>query len=264
MAHPLAYFNGRLVPQAELAILAHDVGFIFGATATDLCRTFNHQLFRLSDHLVRFRQSCLLARISQPVEDDELTRIAKQLVAHNAALLEPGQDLALVMFATPGPIGYYAGLPGGPGDGPPTLGMHTFPLPFARYWRLFQEGVALRVPGTRHVPADCFDPRAKVRSRLHWWIGQQEVREIESGAIALLLDYEGCVTETAGANFLIVKGGTVVSPPRASILNGISLQVVEELCGENGIPFREAEIRVEDCFAADEAMLAGTSFCVAG
>jgi branched-chain amino acid aminotransferase len=253
-----------MVPQAELSIPAHDAGFIFAATATDLCRTFNHRLFRLADHLARFRQSCQLGRIPQPVSDGELTRIAEQLVAHNAGLLESGQDLALVLFATPGPIGSYAGLPGGPGDGQPTLGMHTFPLPFGGYRRFFEQGVTLRVPKTRHVPADCFDPRVKVRSRLHWWIAQQEVQEIESGAIALLLDHEGCVTETAGANFLIVKGGTVVSPPRASILNGISLQVVEELCDENGIPFREAVIRVEDCLAADAAMLASTSFCIAG
>jgi len=264
MAQPLAYFNGRLLPQTGFAIPSNDAGFIFGATATDLCRTFNHRLFRLADHLARFRQSCRLGRIPQPVSDDELARIAEQLVAHNAGLLEPGQDLALVMFATPGPIGYYAGLPGGAGDGPPTLGMHTFPLPFARYRRFFEQGVTLRVPETRQIPADCFDPRAKVRSRLHWWIAQQEAQEIESGAIALLLDHNGCVTETAGANLLIVKDGTVVSPPRASILHGISLQVIEELCGENGISFRERAIQVEDCLAADEAMLASTSFCVAG
>jgi branched-chain amino acid aminotransferase len=264
MAQPLAYFNGRVLPQTELTVPAHDAGFIFAATATDLCRTFNHQLFRLVDHLARFRQSCRLARIPQPVSDDELTRVAEQLVSHNAALLEPGQELALVMFGTPGPIGYYAGLPGGAGDGPPTLGMHTFPIPFARYQRLFQQGASLRVPQTRPIPADCFDPRAKVRSRLHWWIAQQEAQEIEPGAFALLLNQDGCITETAGASFLIVKDGTVVSPPRSAILNGISLQVVEELCRENSIPFREASIRIEDCLAADEAMLASTPYCFAG
>jgi branched-subunit amino acid aminotransferase/4-amino-4-deoxychorismate lyase len=264
MQQPLAYFNGRCIPQSEIAIPVYDAGFIFAATATDLCRTFNHRLFRLADHLTRFRESCRLARIPQPVSDEDLKRIAEELVAHNAALLEPGQDLALVMFATPGPIGYYAGLPRGPGDGPPTLGMHTFSLPFARYQRFFEQGASLRVPQTRHVPADCFDLRAKVRSRLHWWIGQQEVQDLEPGAIALLLDHGGWVTETAGANFLIVKDGMVVSPPRSSILNGISLQVVEELCRDNAIPFRESEMRVEDCLAADEAMLAGTSFCLAG
>jgi len=168
------------------------------------------------------------------------------------------------MFATPGPVGYYAGLPGRPGDGPPTLGMHTFPLPIARYQRFFQEGASLIVPETRHVPADCFDPRAKVRSRLHWWIAEQQAKETETGALALLVNHTGCITETAGANFLIVKNGTVVSPPRTSILNGITLKVVEELCGELGIPFREEPLHVADGLGADEAMLTSTPYCIAG
>jgi branched-chain amino acid aminotransferase len=264
MLPPLAYLNGQLLPQAEAHLLLNDAGFIFGATATDLCRTFCHHLFRLSDHLARFRQSCAFARIPQPVCDEELTRIAEQLVTHNAALLRSDEDLALVMFATPGPIGYYGGLPGGPGDGKPTLGMHTFPLPLARYRSFFERGVSLVVPHARHVPATCIDPRAKIRSRLHWWLAEQEAREIEPGAVALLLNQEGCITETAGANFLLVKDGTVVSPPRSTILNGISLLVVEELCGANGIPIREAVIHVEDCLAAEEALLTSTPYCVAG
>src|SRR5207245_2752073 len=89
-----------------------------------------------------------------------LTNLAHQLLAQNASLISPDDDLALVFFATPGPVGYYLGEPGGPGDGPPTLGLHTFPLPFARYRPLFQSGARLVIPPTRHVP-----PSSNGRSR---------------------------------------------------------------------------------------------------
>lgn len=260
----LAYWNGRLVPAAAAQLPLHDAGFVLGATVTDLVRTFRHRLFRLEDHLARFRRSCQAARVPQPVPDAELARVAGELVAHNAALLGPDDDLALVLFATPGPIGAYAGLPGGPGDGPPTLGMHTFPLPFARYRRLFQEGARLVTPRTRHVPPSSVDPRIKQRSRLHWWLAEREAQDIEPGASALLLNESGHVTETAAANFLIVRGGTVLTPPRSSVLNGVSLQVVEELCAGLGIPFAEHPLTPEDCRAADEALLSCTSFCLAG
>ena len=261
---PLAYLHGRFLPQADAHLTLHDAGFVWGATVTDLCRTFRHRPFRLADHLRRFRQSCELARVPMKATDDELTAVAERLVAHNAATLPPDGDLALVFFSTPGPVGYYLGEPGGPGDGPPTLGVHTFPLPFARYHRLIRDGAVLVAPSVRHVPAACADPRIKQRSRLHWWIAEQEARRVEPGASALLLDADGFVTETAAANFLIVRGGAVVSPPRDGILNGVSLRVVEELCGELGIPFAEARLTVEDCRTADEAMLAGTSYCLAG
>jgi branched-subunit amino acid aminotransferase/4-amino-4-deoxychorismate lyase len=261
---PLAYLNSSFLPQAEARLPLHDAGFVFGATVTDLCRTFRHRLFRLADHLTRFRQSCTLARVPQPVPDEELTRLAEQLVAHNAALLPEGGDLALVLFATPGPIGYYLGEPGGPGDGPPTLGMHTFPLPWARYRRLFREGARLVVPDTRHVPPQCVDPQIKQRSRLHWWLAEQEARQADPAASALLLDADGYVTETAAANFLVVRAGTVLTPPRPTVLGGISLLTARELCVELGIPFAEQSLTVADCVAGQEAMLASTPYCLAG
>src|SRR5205809_6604709 len=104
-AEPLAFLNGAWIPASRLCVPIHDAGFVLGATVTDLCRTFRHRLFRLPDHLARFRNSCRSARIPQPVADDELTRLAEQLIAHNAALLPHEHDLALVLFATPGPIG---------------------------------------------------------------------------------------------------------------------------------------------------------------
>src|SRR5262245_27513278 len=264
MTPPLAYFADRFLPQDQARLTLHDAGFVWGATVTDLCRTFRHRLFRLTDHLVRFRRSCHSARVPQPLGDNKLTHIAGQLVAHNAALLPPDGDLALVIFATPGPVGYYLGEPGGPGDGPPTLGMHTFPLPFARYRRLFAEGAHLVIPSIRHVPAASVDPRIKQRSRLPWWLAEQEAHDADPVASALLLNEHGCVTETAAANFLIVKDGEVLTPPADSVLNGVSLQVVRELCDKLGVPFREQPLKPDDCLAADEAMLTGTSFCLAG
>src|SRR5207302_1262988 len=104
----------------------------------------------------------------------------------------------------------------------------------------------------------------KQRSRLHWWLAEREARQIDPDAAALLLDLDGHVTETAFANFLIVRRGTVISPPRPGVLNGISLRVTTELCHDLGIPFAESPLTVADCQNADEALLTGTAFCLAG
>jgi branched-subunit amino acid aminotransferase/4-amino-4-deoxychorismate lyase len=90
------------------------------------------------------------------------------------------------------------------------------------------------------------------------------VHAADPGASALLLDVNGHVTETAGANFLAVRGGVLLSPPRELVLGGISLRTVEELCHRLGIPFEERRFRLEDCLTADEAMLATTPYCLAG
>src|SRR5437899_683127 len=115
MNEPLVYLNDWFLPQHLGSLALNDAGFIWGATITDLCRTFAHKPFRLGDHVRRFRESCRTACVPLLRTDDELCERAERLIAHNAALLSPEDDLALVLFATPGPIGYYLGEPGGPG-----------------------------------------------------------------------------------------------------------------------------------------------------
>lgn len=264
MPQPLAYLNGRFLPQSEARLSLNDAGFVLGATVSDLCRTFHHRLYRLEEHLDRFRASSVRARIPLPAGREELAGVAEELVRHNAALLPAGHDLALVMFATPGAIGYYGGQPGGAGDAAPTLGLHTFPLPFARYVPLFRDGARLVAARLRHVPAAIIDRRIKQRSRLHWWLAEQEVHDLDPAASAVLLDETGHVTETAAANIVVVRRGVVCSPPRQSILNGISLRTVEELCSQLGLRFEETPLTVEDCLGADEIILCSTPYCLAG
>jgi branched-subunit amino acid aminotransferase/4-amino-4-deoxychorismate lyase len=102
----------------------------------------------------------------------------------------------------------------------------------------------------------------KYRSRMHYYLADQEARLVAPDAIALLLDLDGNITETSGANFLIVQQGEIVSPTRRNILPGISRQTVIELAAKLGIPFAERDLQVHDVMNADEALLTSTPFCV--
>jgi branched-chain amino acid aminotransferase len=263
MTEPLAFLDGRLAPQSQASLPLHDAGFVFGATVTDLCRTFRHRLYRWTEHLARFRRSCQSAYLDAPFDDTTITKRTEELVAQNAALIDANHDLALVLFATPGPVGYYLGEAIAAGE-KPTFGMHTFALPFARYRPWIEQGAMLATPSVRQMPAACVDPHIKQRSRMHWWLAEQEVRRRHPGALALLLDLDGNVTETASANFLLVRDGTIISPPREGILEGVSLGVVAEICARLNVPVEYRHISLNECYAADEAMLTCTSYCAAG
>ena len=253
MADPLAYWNGRFLAAAELAIPLDDLGFLWGATVTDRARTYNGKLFRLADHVARFRRSCDLCRISQPVADAEIVAISERLVASNLPLAGTDGELVLVMFATPGD-----------GRGNPTLSLHTVPFSFETYRTLLQSGATLVTPSVRNLPPECVPPAAKMRSRLFWWIAEQEAQTVDPHAHALLLNRDQFVTETCIANFAVVRRGTVLTPPRSTVLDGVSLRVVEELCGELGVPFAETPLGLEDCYTADEALVTSTPYGVAG
>jgi branched-chain amino acid aminotransferase len=265
MTTPLAYLSGNFLPAPDAALSVSDAGLVSGATVTDFCRTFGRRLFRWPDHLARFRRDCAECFVPLTQSDDELTAVAHHLIQHNAASLSDGGELALVTFATPGPLGVYAGLAA---DGPPTLVMHTLPLSFARYRSFFTEGVALAVAG-RHAAAedDLAPAHVKHRSRLHWWRAGHLLRQradVPAGALAVLSDESGHVSETAIGNLLVVRGRVVATPPVGKVLDGISRRVVRELCATLKVAFVEQDLTLDDVRSADEVMLCGTAFCVAG
>jgi branched-chain amino acid aminotransferase len=256
MISPLAFLNGRFLPFAEAALPLHDAGFVSGATIVDNARTFRHKLFRWPD-----RETCY---IPLEMSDEHLTAAAEELVAHNAKLLPPSGELQLVTFATPGPLGFYLGEEA---NGPPTLGMVSYPLPFTRYRRFFTEGVVLAAVGPHPSGPDSVVPaRIKHRSRMTWHVADHKARERtgRAHALAILLGPTGALTETGVANFLAVIDDVVITPPRETALAGVSLRVTQELCAGLGLRFTEASITLADVHRISEAMLAGTGFCIAG
>jgi branched-subunit amino acid aminotransferase/4-amino-4-deoxychorismate lyase len=263
-SEPLVFIRGQLVPASQATISIYDFGIVLGATVTDFLRTFRQRTYRLEDHVRRFYDSCKYARIVPPISAEETARITQELVRHNAQVAGPEAELGVVYFITPGENLVYAGSAAASGSKlTPTFCIHSFPMPFPLFRGFFEKGLHLVTPSTRHVPPQCVDPKIKNRSRLHWWLAEQEAHLVDSGAMPLLLDLQGNLTETSGSNVLLVKNGTVYSPTPRNILLGISRKVVIELCQKLGIPFVERDLQVHDALTADEAFVTTTPYCMA-
>ena len=260
---PIAYLGGRMIPAREAHVNVFDTAVVLGATVTDLTRTFGHKPFRLEDHTARFYNSCKYAGIDPPISAAETMAKAQQLIDHNAALIESQQDLAVVYFMSPGEFTMYAG--SAPSDQPmtPTFCIHSFPLPFQVWKPTIERGAHIVTPSIRHVPPQCLDPKIKNRSRLHWWIADQQTHLVDPHAVTVLLDLDGNVTEASGANFLIVCDNTVIAPSPRNILHGISMKTVEQLCPKIGIGYEQREFQLFNVVTADEALLATTPYCLA-
>jgi len=77
---------------------------------------------------------------------------------------------------------------------------------------------------------------------------------------ALLLDASGFVSEGAGENLFVVRGGTVYTPDlSAGALNGITRNTIFAICRDLGIPVVEKRITRDEVYVADEAFFTGTA-----
>lgn len=262
MNEPLVFLNGKLVPASQAHLAIYDAGIVLGATVTEMTRTFRKQLWRLGDHLDRLFRSLRYTRMDIGMSKQELTDVSQRLVANNARLLAADGELGLIHFVTAGEYPTYAGMAGQAARTTPTVCVHTFPMPFQLWAKKMHSGAHLVTPAIRHVPPQCYDPKMKYRSRMHYYLADHEARLVDPEAAALLLDLDGNVTETGGANFLIVDKGAVVSPTTRNTLPGISRQMVIELCDKLGILFIERDFQVYNAVNADEAFLASTPYCL--
>lgn len=262
MSEPIVYLSGRMVPASQASIAIFDAGVVLGATVTEMTRTFQRQPWRLRDHVERLFRSLRYTRMDVGMTVDDMLRVTLEVVEHNAALLPPGGELGIIHFVTAGEFPVYAGSAGRSARTTPTVCVHTFPMPFELWAKKAEHGQHLITPAIRHVPPQCYDPKMKYRSRMHYYLADQEARVADPDAAALLLDLDGNVTETGGANFLVVERGTIVSPTTRNILPGISRQMVIELAEKLGIPFVERDFQVYNVINADEAFTASTPYCL--
>jgi branched-subunit amino acid aminotransferase/4-amino-4-deoxychorismate lyase len=262
MSEPWAYLDGAWVPASAAAVSVFDAGFVLGATVAEQLRTFGGRLFHRDDHLDRLAHSLEIIGVELDMPRAELAATAEELVARNHRLLAAGDDLGLSIFVTPGPYTSY--LPAGAARPPrPTLGLHTYPLPFHLWAEKYAAGEAVVATDVRQVPDCCWPATLKCRSRMHYYLADRQAAATQPGARALLLDASGCITEASTANLLIFRRDEgLVSPPLSKILHGISLAVAMQLAGELGIATAERDLTPEDVAAADETMLTSTPLCL--
>ncbi len=261
MPEPLAYLKGEFVPASRCVLPVFDLGIVMGAAVTDFLRTFHQQPYRMENHVRRFYRSCRYARIEPPVDMQQTIAISEKLLAENGQLA-PGEELGLVYYMTAGECTEYAGAAGLPGKLKPTYVQHTFPLRFDLWRDVFLNGAHCVTPAPRHWPPQCISSKIKNRNRLHMWIGEQEVHQLDPTAVPLYLDIDGNITETGGSNFVIYRDGQVVSPRRNNILWGISLTVLAEILADMGVPFVEEDLQTYDVVNADEAWMPTTPYCL--
>ena len=75
------------------------------------------------------------------------------------------------------------------------------------------DGDAPRHPSIRQIPPQCVDPKIKCRSRMHYFLADQEARLVDPEA-SDAAELAGNVTETSTANIILVEPAGSPRRPR--------------------------------------------------
>ena len=242
---PVGFLDGQWVPATEMTVPVWDAGFVWGASLVDQMRTFQQQLPLLDLHLERLFRGLQQLQIELPHDHPTLAGIIRQLVEHNLRFAPAdNQELGVCTVITPGDVPRL--LPtadAGPADATvrdwrqPRALLHTYALDSGRWNEARQRGLRLLTSKIAQVTSAGWPVSIKTRSRVHYWLAEQEIRQRDPAALPLLLNTAGEIAEGSTGSVLAFDaiGRRVTAPPTDSILDSISLACVLSMLS-GGLP----------------------------
>lgn len=247
------WFDGKyvLTSKAKVPITTHAIHY--GTSIFEGIRGYwngkNLFIFRLNEHVKRFRRSGEFYNISLNFSDKEITEaiigICKKNKIKKSCYIRPFYfvgDYGINLHVTK--------------EAPTNVAIFTFP-----FGDLFDKnGITAAVVSWRKFSDSSTPAQAKMGGNyLNSIIATQEAKRIGVDE-AILLDQFGNVSEAPGENIFIVKDGNLETPSiSSSALDGITRNAVIKIAEKMDIKVIEKSIAKSELSTADEMFLTGTA-----
>jgi branched-chain amino acid aminotransferase len=247
--------NGRVFDEENAVISVFDHGFLYGEGVYETLRTYNGQPFLFDRHMRRLRTSAGMLTLDVPLGDAEIDARFRETMRAAGLGESTGREAYIRILVTRG-IGELTYDPAAC----PTPSIVVIVKPNVAPSRdAFERGVKVAlVPIVRNHP-DTVNPRIKSNNLINNALAMQEA--FRRGAFeGVMRNYKGELAECTQSNLFIVKNGIALTPPLdAGLLPGITREFLFEVGAEVGITVRDAVLRDDDLFGADEAFLTSTT-----
>ncbi len=249
------WMDGQLVEwrDAKIHVLSHTLHY--GCGVFEGVRAYNTvngtAIFRLAEHTERLFNSAKILRMKIPFTQEQVNEAQKQVVRENkldSCYLRP-----LVWIGSEKL-----------GVSPRGNTIHAMIAAWAWGAYLGEEGMkrGIRVKTssyTRHHVNITMTQAKAVSNYSNSILANMEALD-DGYDEALLLDASGFVSEGAGENVFVVKGGVVYTPDlSAGALNGITRNTVFHICKDLGIEVVQKRITRDEIYIADECFFSGTA-----
>lgn len=247
------WFDGKFVTldKAKVPITTHALHY--GTSIFEGIRAYwngsNLYVFRLDEHVKRFRKSGQFYNISLNFSDKEMSDaiigICKKNKIKKSCYIRPFYfvgDYGINLHVTP--------------KAPTNVAIFSFP-----FGDLFDKnGITAGVVSWRKFSDNSIPPQAKMGGNyLNSIIATQEAKK-NGFDEAILLDHNGNVSEAPGENIFIVRNGQLITPPlSSSALEGITRDAIIKIGRDLDMEVLEREVTRSELTTSDEIFLTGTA-----
>jgi branched-chain amino acid aminotransferase len=226
-----------------------DHGLLYGDGVFEGFRFYNHNIFKVLEHLQRLQQSAAAISLHIPMHTDELLSALNEAVT--AAEIADGYIRLLVTRGT-----------GSLGVDPakckqPQVIIIVDELSMVDE-QVLVEGASLIISSVRRLMPDQLDPRIKSLNYMNQVMARLEAN-FAGADEAIMLNQQGRVAEGTADNVFLIKDECVLTPPSSEgPLAGITRSTILDCARDIGIAVQEIPISPYDLYTADECFLSGT------
>lgn len=262
MAGPnaLIWMDGELIPYNKATVHFLSPALHYGLAAFEGIRCYESDqgpaVFRLQEHLERFMDSALIFGILDfPYTLSELRRAVHDVISANgltSCYIRP------LIYMAEGPLGLNLD------EMEPAVGIAVWEWGTFLGEEALEKGARLQVSSfTRHHP-NVSMTKAKISGNYANSVMAKTLAVRAGFDEAVMLDPSGFVAECTGENIFLVRDSTIYTPPRATILEGITRASIITIARDLGYEVIEEAISRDQMYIADEMFVSGTAAeCVA-
>jgi branched-chain amino acid aminotransferase len=249
------WMDGELVDwrDAKIHVLTHTLHY--GCGAFEGVRAYDTvngtAIFRLQEHTQRLFNSAKILRMKIPFSMEQVNEAQREVVKANG--LKSAYIRPLIWIGSEKL-----------GVSPKGNQVHLMVAAWSWGAYLGEEGMkrGIRVKTssyTRHHVNITMTQAKTVSNYTNSILANMEATD-EGYDEALLLDASGFVSEGAGENLFVIKGGVVYTPDlSAGALNGITRNTIFAICQDLGLKLVEKRITRDEVYICDEAFFTGTA-----
>lgn len=241
--------DGELMPLAQARISPMDRGFIFGDGVYEVVPVYAGRLFRFDEHMARLARGLARIRIVPPRTREQWLAAARRLVQAMQAQTGVADQLVYIQVTR-------------------GVAMRDHVMPPDIEPTVFMMASAMKPPTAeqRHHGVACVTARdfrwerGDIKSTS--LLGNVLARQIsaDQGAAETILLRDGFLTEASASNVWVVHEGALLGPPKSEhVLEGIRVDLLRELCEDEGIAYNLRPIAEGDLRSADEVMLSSAT-----
>ncbi len=249
----IVWFDGKFVREdkANVPLMTHAIHY--GTSVFEGLRGYwnskNLYIFRLNDHIRRFRNSGKIYSISLKFSNEEISHAIIDLCKKN----NMKQSCYIRPFYFVGEYGINLHVT----ENTPTHAAVII-FPFGELFK--KSGIRAGVSSWRRIHDTSTPPLAKMGGNyLNSILATQECKR-NGYDEAIMLDQLGNVSEAPGENIFLVRNNKIITPPASSsALEGITKESVIEIAQDLGYEVVEREIPRTELYLSDEVFITGTA-----